>query len=438
MNGDQHNLSAPKNANGPRPVRFGALRTRRPIPSLLPWTSVRRVVLLTTRLVLCVAVLSSLVFWPGALADSTVILAGLPEPVEVETRALADYLSLLTGRGVDLEDQGIRIESLDGSLIFASHNSEDTFNPASVIKVATTLAALEHFGEAHRFRTAFYADGDVEDGTLTGDLILSSDGDPVLGTADLNRLAREVVQSGIRRVDGDLVISGPFTIGNLHRSNQVARYLVRQVQRAGIRTPDEAAYGEVRGRLVAETVSDPLLDIVFRQNAVSDNPTADRLGEAIGGPEALERYLIREIGIPPEHIRVSQTSGLRINRISARGTVRVLRRLAEQLSTRGLHLEDVLPVAGVDQGTTRTRFSRRDYRGAVVAKTGTLTRTDGGVSALAGVLYTDRYGPVLFAIMNTNGPVIQHRQFQDSFIEDLIDELGGRSAINGLTSRSDS
>ncbi len=438
MNGDQHNPAAPERDAVTRPVRFGVLRARRPIPSVFPWRGIRKVVHFTARLVLCLSVLSSLVFWPGALADSTVVLAGLPEPVEVETRALADYLNLLTRRGVDLEDQTIRIESLDGSMIFASHQSEETFNPASVIKVATTLAALERFGESHRFRTAFFIDGHVEDGTLTGDLILSSDGDPVISTADLNRLAREVVRSGIRRVDGDLVLSGPFTIGNLHRSDQVARYLVQQVQRVGIRTPDEVVYGETRGRLVAEIVSDPLLDIVFRQNAVSDNPTADRLGEAIGGPDALERYLVREIGIPPQHVRISQTSGLRINRISARGTVRVLRRLSEQLAQRGLQLEDVLPVAGVDQGTTRTRFSRRDYRGAVVAKTGTLTRTDGGVSALAGVLYTNDYGPVLFAIMNTNGPVIQHRQFQDSFIEDLIDELGGRSPVNGLTNRSES
>jgi D-alanyl-D-alanine carboxypeptidase/D-alanyl-D-alanine-endopeptidase (penicillin-binding protein 4) len=385
---------------------------------------------------LCLTVLSTLVFWPGALADSTALMAGIPDPVEVETLALSDYLDLLARRGVDVNNQGIRIESLDGSLIFASHQSEETFNPASVIKVATTLAALERFGASHRFTTAFHIDGTVEEGTLTGDLILSSDGDPVLGTAELNELAREVIRTGVRRVDGDLVISGPFTVGNLHRSEQVARYLVQQLRRLGIRTPDAVVYGKTRGILVSEHVSDPLIEIVHEQNAVSDNPTADRLGEAIGGPEALEGYLIREIGIPPEHIRVSTTSGLRINRISARGTVRVLRQLARWLDDQGLYPEDVLPVAGIDRGTTRTRFTRRDYRGAVVAKTGTLTRTDGGVSALAGVLYTNDYGPLLFAILNSSGPVIQYREFQDDFIEDVIDEFGGRPLSNDENHRS--
>jgi len=307
---------------------------------------------------LCLGVLSMVVFWPGTLADSSILMAGLPEPVEVETRALVDYLDLLERRGVDIDNQAIRIESLDGSTSFASHQSEETFNPASVIKVATTLAALERFGSDHRFRTAFYLDGAVEDGTLTGNLILSSDGDPELGTADLNTLARDVIRAGVRRVDGNLVISGPFTVGNLHRPDQVARYLVQQLRRVGIRTPEESVRGSVSGILVSEHLSSPLVDIVYEQNAVSDNVTADRLGESIGGPPALESYMVRELGIPSEHVRVSQTSGLRINRISARGSVLVLRRLARWLDDRGMSMEDVLPVAGIDRGTTRTRFTR--------------------------------------------------------------------------------
>jgi len=279
-------------------------------------------------------------------------------------------------------------------------------------------------------------DGTLEDGTLDGDLILASDGDPVLATADLTRLAREVIRAGIKRVDGSFVISGPFTIGNIHRQRQVGEYVARTLRRIGIRVPDEVTYGPTRGTEITQQTSAPLLDIVFAQNSQSDNVTADRLGEAVGGTRALERYLIDEVGIPAQDIRISRASGLRVNRITPKGTVMMLRKLSRWLVDQGRYPEDILPVAGLDQGTTRLRFNSRQYRGAVVAKTGTLVATDDGVSTLAGVLYTKDHGPLLFAIFNTRGPVIQYRRFQDEFVKDLLDEYGGRSESDAQTHRA--
>jgi D-alanyl-D-alanine carboxypeptidase/D-alanyl-D-alanine-endopeptidase (penicillin-binding protein 4) len=384
----------------------------------------------------CLISLVGFLYWPSPADEATSFLASLRQPEWIDTAAVRDYLDLLKRRGVDLADQGVRVESLDGGLIYADHQSDQTFNPASVIKVATTLAALERFGSEHRFETAFYVDGVIEDGTLTGDLILASDGDPVMATADLTRLARDVINAGIRKVDGLIVISGPFTIGNLHRRNQVAPYLTRTLRRIGIRVPDEVIYGQARGTQIASRESSALLDIVFDQNARSDNVTADRLGEAIGGRRALERYLIDEVGIPESEIRVSRASGLRVNRITPEGMVMVLRKMARWVNDRGMYPEDILPVAGLDQGTTRLRFNNREYRGAVVAKTGTLVSTDDGVSTLAGILYTEDHGPLLFAIFNTHGPVIQYRRFQDEFIKDLLDEYGGRAESNAQTHRA--
>jgi len=386
----------------------------------------------------CVISFICFLYWPSPTEDAMSFLANLRQPEWIESAAVGGYLDLLERRGVDLADQGIRVESLDGGLIYADHQGDQTFNPASVIKIATTLAALERLGAEHRFETAFYMDGVIEDDTLRGDLILASDGDPVMATADLTRLAREVIRAGVRQVDGSLVISGPFTIGNLHRRNQVAPYVTRTLRRVGIRVPDEVSYGQTRGTRIARRESSTLIDIVFEQNARSDNVTADRLGEAIGGRRALERYLIDEVGIPAADIRVGRASGLRVNRMTPEGTVMVLRKLARWLNDRGLYPEDILPVAGIDRGTTRLRFNNRQYRGAVVAKTGTLVRTDDGVSTLAGVLYTEDRGPLLFAIFNTHGPVIQFRRFQDEFIKDLLDEYGGRAKSNAQTHRADS
>lgn len=384
----------------------------------------------------CFLLLISFLYWPSQIGDTTSLLANIRQPVWIQTEAVAEYLDFLVRRGVDSADQGVRVESLDGSLIYGDHQSDETFNPASVMKVATTLAAMDRFGPAHEFETAFFMDGAVENGTLVGKLILSGGGDPEMGTAELTRMAREVIGAGIRRVEGELVISGPFTIGNLHRRDRVARHVTRTLTRIGLRVPGEVTYGNVSGVEIVRRWSSPLREIVFEQNAHSDNPTADRLGETLGGRGELERYLIDEVGLPAQDVRVGRASGLRRNRLTPEGAVMILRKLARVLEREGLYPEDILPVAGMDQGTTRLRFNNRQYRGAVVAKTGTLVSTDDGVSTLAGILYTADRGPLLFAIFNRRGPVIQYRLFQDGFIEDLIDESGGRAESNAQNHRS--
>src|SRR5438093_714978 len=82
-----------------------------------------------------------------------------------------------------------------------------------VIKIATSFAALSKLGPAYHFETSFYADGPVDKKTRTlkGNLILQSTGDPVLTSIDVSRLVRDVVRAGISRVNGDLVVTGPFT-----------------------------------------------------------------------------------------------------------------------------------------------------------------------------------------------------------------------------------
>ena len=165
----------------------------------------------------CFLFLISFLYWPSQTDETTTLLADIRQPLWVETEAAGEYLDLLDRRGVDIADQGVRVESLDGSLIYADHRSDETFNPASVMKVVTTLAAMDRFGPLHEFETAFFMDGTIENGTLTGKLILSGDGDPEMGSAELTRMVREVIGAGIRRVEGEFVISGPFTIGNLHR-----------------------------------------------------------------------------------------------------------------------------------------------------------------------------------------------------------------------------
>ena len=94
-----------------------------------------------------------------------------------------------------------------------SVNAATPYNPASVIKIIPTLAALELLGPAYRWKTEVYALGDVRDGVLQGDLLLKGYGDPYLVIEEFRKLLQEVRRRGIREITGDLLIDDSwFTV----------------------------------------------------------------------------------------------------------------------------------------------------------------------------------------------------------------------------------
>jgi D-alanyl-D-alanine carboxypeptidase len=339
----------------------------------------------------------------------------------------SNYLNQLALRGFKLDSQGLLIESLDGHTKYGDLNSEVGFNPASVIKVATSFAALVKLGQEFHFETSFFADGEInkKTRTLNGDLIVQSTGDPLLSTLDVARLVRDVVRAGITRVNGDLLVTGPFTFGRYPTTDSALRGLTQSFKVAGVRVSAARHGGIPRGMKITSHVSSSLKDILFYQNAHSVNVTADRLGEALGGPKAVETFLVKDVGISGNDITISHCSGLDYNRITPRATVTMFRELVFWLNLNNMLPQDVLPTAGVDSGTLQRRFTGQEYRGAIIGKTGTLPGTDGGVSTLAGIVYTRDHGPVLFAIFNTKGSVATYRRLQDDFLKGFIIESGG-------------
>ena len=53
-------------------------------------------------------------------------------------------------------------------------------NPASVMKLVTTYAALDMLGAAYTWTTPVYVEGSVRDGVLDGNLYIKGQGDPKL------------------------------------------------------------------------------------------------------------------------------------------------------------------------------------------------------------------------------------------------------------------
>jgi D-alanyl-D-alanine carboxypeptidase/D-alanyl-D-alanine-endopeptidase (penicillin-binding protein 4) len=83
-------------------------------------------------------------------------------------------------------------------------------NPASVIKVLTTLVGLEELGPAYQWKTEAYATAGIGDGRLAGDLYLKGYGDPFLVVEHFWRFLRELRGDGVETIAGDLVIDQSY------------------------------------------------------------------------------------------------------------------------------------------------------------------------------------------------------------------------------------
>ena len=89
-------------------------------------------------------------------------------------------------------------------------NETVAMNPASVMKLVTTLAGLEVLGPNYRWRTNAYLDGVLREGVLQGSLILKGTGDPKLSFESFWLLLRALRDRGLREVRGDLVLDRSY------------------------------------------------------------------------------------------------------------------------------------------------------------------------------------------------------------------------------------
>lgn len=132
----------------------------------------------------------------AAACQALAAAAQLPPPI---ARALA-------AAGIPEDDVALVVQPLDGDRPIIAHGSERPFNPASTIKLLTTLAAMDSLGPAYTFKTRVYMRGKLDGDTLHGDLILKGGGDPSLTLERFWSLLREVRARGIRHIQGDVLI----------------------------------------------------------------------------------------------------------------------------------------------------------------------------------------------------------------------------------------
>ncbi|MGH8461886.1 MAG: D-alanyl-D-alanine carboxypeptidase/D-alanyl-D-alanine endopeptidase [Stenotrophobium sp.] len=114
-----------------------------------------------------------------------------------------------------LQEKGASVTALAVDLgsgeTLASINPDTRLTPASVTKLVTAAAALDHWPADKTFVTRLYAAGPYANGRLDHDLILAGAGDPSLDDQGLWSLATQFKGTGITVVNGNLVVQeGPF------------------------------------------------------------------------------------------------------------------------------------------------------------------------------------------------------------------------------------
>jgi D-alanyl-D-alanine carboxypeptidase/D-alanyl-D-alanine-endopeptidase (penicillin-binding protein 4) len=135
------------------------------------------------------------------LVTGLLFAAPPPPPVATRIRNLLSRSPIVATSfwGIEI------VDAASAAPIFRS-NADHFFVPASNTKLFTAALTLSRLGPAFRIRTTISSSQEPDShGVLTADLILNGAGDPSLKTSDVEFLAEQIYQRGIRHIDGAVI-----------------------------------------------------------------------------------------------------------------------------------------------------------------------------------------------------------------------------------------
>ncbi|MGJ7914996.1 D-alanyl-D-alanine carboxypeptidase/D-alanyl-D-alanine-endopeptidase [Massilia sp. LXY-6] len=130
----------------------------------------------------------------AALVPALPAHAQLPEPVRQVLRS--------TG----IAEDAVSVLVLRDDRTVLSHLADRPMQPASTMKLVSTLVGLETLGPVFRGRTELRTTGELQGETLKGDLVLRGGADVDLSSEALENMLRSLRYQGIRKIEGKLVV----------------------------------------------------------------------------------------------------------------------------------------------------------------------------------------------------------------------------------------
>ena len=118
----------------------------------------------------------------------------------------ATFKAALAEAGIPLDAVALVVQPVDAARPVLAHQALRPMNPASVMKLVTSLAALDGLGPAYTWKTEVWANGTLNGRVLDGDLVIKGYGDPTLTLERLWLLQRELRARGIGEVRGRLIL----------------------------------------------------------------------------------------------------------------------------------------------------------------------------------------------------------------------------------------
>ena len=356
---------------------------------------------------------------------------------------------LLKSKMFETSQVGIMVWDLDADSCIYRFRERQLMRPASTMKLVTAITALDKLGGSYQFKTQLKYTGTIEDGVLKGDVYCVGGMDPRFNTDDMTAFVTSLKDMGVDSICGSIYADRSMKDADLlgegwcwDDDNPVLSPLVysrkdifmdrflAKLRDAGIvytgfgtsekRCPPSAftvctrfhTMDQILHKMMKE--SDNLYaESMYYQIAAS---TGNRPASAKSA-RSVERQLIHKVGLDPQRYKLADGSGLSLyNYLSAELEVKLLR-YAYRNENILPHLQQSLPIAGVD-GTLKKRMKSGFAHGNVRAKTGTLT----GIISLAGYCKASNGHNLCFSIIN-NG--IMHgnnaRNFADKVCELLCE-----------------
>lgn len=138
------------------------------------------------------------------------LIALTPVAIAAEEQLPAPVQRILDIRKVPHDSLSIHVLDADSGETVLRWHDDVPRNPASTMKLLTTLVALDTLGPTYRWTTEVHALGELDAGHLKGDLLIKGHGDPFLVTERVWQMLRLVRQAGVHSIDGNLLIDDSY------------------------------------------------------------------------------------------------------------------------------------------------------------------------------------------------------------------------------------
>ncbi|MGM9582325.1 MAG: D-alanyl-D-alanine carboxypeptidase/D-alanyl-D-alanine-endopeptidase [Phascolarctobacterium sp.] len=343
--------------------------------------------------------------------------------------ALSQRLNALLQHDLFQRSQlGMLVYDLTGDKVVFQHQPKQLLRPASTMKSLVALTALDRLSTFYQLQTKLAYDGTISDGVLTGNLYCIGGFDPLFDNQDMQAFVDSIKAMGIHSIQGRLIadvsmMDGPrWGIGwcwdddeynpplfplLVNGRDKFMQVFQSRLREAHIQSPALVVRGEAPVTATQLCVrSHGLQEVLQPMLKDSDNLCAEALFYQLAkfqkskhataeDARKVVHAFITKLGYDPNLYNIADGCGLSIyDYLSPELEVALLKYAYEHKDIYKAFYP-ALAIGGVD-GTLDYRMHNKALKGAVHAKTGTLT----GVSALAGYTTAPNGHLLAFSIMN--------------------------------------